>query len=191
MQQPVGDFTHCHCIAGSDHVYKRPLVEIMQHDRGEGFNRGVRALSPISKEKMLSEYVGELIPLEQQGSRTFGDEKYCMKWWPQPRLNAGGRRANVQPDVEPIATLISGRQGSWTRFISHTETGVYVATSLVPIAGKWRSAVYALRDIDLGEEITMNYDTAAEGEKPRSDRGVVHRFRKALCVVAEERDDDF
>jgi SET domain-containing protein len=103
-----------------------------------------------------------------------------MKWMPQPRLNAGGLTAFNQPVVGATATLICGRHGNWTRFIAGSDREANVATKQMAFSGSWRIAVYALRDIEFGEQIMIDYRRA------RRERGVVYMFQKALSNVDEE-----
>lgn len=107
----------------------------------DGFKRGVRALSPIAKDQLLAEYTGEPILLNQQSFTPHGDTKYNMNWMPQPILNVGGLRAFSQPTVGPIATLICGKNGNWTKFISQSDQEANVTTKQVAVAGKWRIGV--------------------------------------------------
>jgi SET domain-containing protein len=65
---------------------------------------------------------------------------------------------NELRDGEPIATLIAGRYGNWTKFINHRDDGMHnVEFIFVPIGGKMRLVLQAVRNIRAGEELVTTY----------------------------------
>lgn len=65
---------------------------------------------------------------------------------------------NEEQDEEPIATLIAGINGSWARFLNHRDDGMHnVEFVFIPIGGKMRMVVKAVKNIRAGEELVTAY----------------------------------
>ena len=129
--------TPCRCsFLKSPEIY-HPLVELRDYGH-KGV--GIRALERIPRRAILGEYVGEIFPCNYTGDPIYGLD------FSLPR-----RRAD---DV--IATISSKRYGNWTRFMNHScdpATAFRTATQ----GGRHRMVVQAVRDIEIFEEVTVDY----------------------------------
>ena len=144
-----------------------PVVEIKQYPYGTKGNRGVRTLSSIKKDTIIGEYNGEFIPLDMQESPIWGDRDYAMDWDAPAYLDQtksddmasnAGHPLNDQTGLKPIATLISGKRGSWARFINHRDDDTHNVEFWPLMMGmRYRIMVRARRDIAFGEELTTHY----------------------------------
>ncbi len=87
-----------------------------------------------------------------------------------------------------LAAISAKRYGNWTRFINHScEAGTRF--SVVRVGDRWRSVVRATRDVEVFEEVTVDYgegywrgkrcECGSEGclEKRRGGVGEVGRER--------------
>jgi hypothetical protein len=100
------------------------------------------------------------IPYDFQSLPQYADSTYCIEWEPTPDFHpkTGHIVDNELRDGEPIATLIAGRYGSWTKFINHRDDGMHnVEFIFVPIGGKMRLVLQAVRNIRAGEELVTTY----------------------------------
>ncbi|KAF7118793.1 hypothetical protein CNMCM5793_008418 [Aspergillus hiratsukae] len=112
------------------------LVELVDYpSRGIG----VRALTRFKKGEILDQYLGELRPVDYQD-----DHAYALLH--EPKMVEGS----------PLALISAKRYGNWTRFLNHSCKPS--ATFLKMTVGKKITmAVQAVRDIDIFEEITIDY----------------------------------
>lgn len=138
----------CTCVAND--ILQHPIVEIAEYAAyavGE-LNRGVRVLRPIRQGAVIGQYIGRLIPYDTQ--QDFGDTIY-------PMLILAPRYDNEMPG--PVATMIAGRQGNWTKFINGaTRPGqANVQFDRLPVGRLVMYAVIALRDIGFHEQLFVDY----------------------------------
>ncbi|RHZ63893.1 SET domain protein [Aspergillus thermomutatus] len=112
------------------------LVELVDYPpRGIG----VRALGRFKKGDILDEYVGELRPVGYQE-----DPVYALL------------HESKMVEGEPLALISAKRYGNWTRFLNHS-CKPSTAFLKMTVGRKTIVAVQALRDIDMFEEITIDY----------------------------------
>lgn len=112
----------------------QPLVELIHfEDKGAG----VRLLQPIQNEEILDEYVGEVKPTRHD------DPVYAVTL--------------SMPDTDDFNAIISAeRFGNWTRYMNHSCDASLRFVAMV-IGNRYRVMVQAIRDIDVFEELTVDY----------------------------------
>lgn len=132
-----GSHTPCTCSFTTSNDIWHPLVELRDYRR-KGV--GVRALQRIPARAILAEYVGEVQPSDYAG-----DPVYALDF------SAPGRASE-----EVVATISAKRFGNWTRFINHSCDASTHFRSVVQ-GGRYRSVVQAVRDIEVFEEVTVDY----------------------------------
>ncbi len=127
----------CSCDMSTSELVHRPLVELQEYpEKGVG----VRALQRIPAGTILDEYVGTIMSVKYQG-----DPVYAYS----AMLYDG-------VDDEFIATISAKRYGNWTRYINHSckpSTQFKERT----LGDKHRVLVCAIRDIEMFEEILIDY----------------------------------
>lgn len=154
--------TACRCVA--ERTYDHALVEIVQmtsYNPGEP-NRAVRAVARIKKREYIGEYCGVFIPYDTNDLPQHADSIYAFEWEPTPDFKPyTGQIILVNDesrDAEPVATLIGGKYGSWPKFINHKGDDTHnVEFVFVPIGGKMRIVLQAVKDIRAGEELVTPY----------------------------------
>lgn len=129
--------TPCTCPFSTDPSIRHPLVELWDYGR-KGV--GVRALQRIPACAILGEYVGEVYPAQYGG-----DPVYALDF------SIPGRGHE-----EVIATISAKRVGNWTRFMNHSCDAATKFAAVVQ-GGRYRSVVQAVRDIEVFEEVTVDY----------------------------------
>ena len=129
----------CDCDPTTHPLVLRPLVELQLYG-AKGV--GVRALQYIKEHDILDEHVGELIP-----STAPRDDEFGCHLDVEPRKNRA-------PQV--VAQISSKVYGNWTRYINHS-CNASTLFELAVIGDKLRVLVVATRDIDIFEEITLDY----------------------------------
>jgi hypothetical protein len=91
----------------------------------------------------------------------YTEQDYAVDWDAPAFLENNGYQLNntYQEGLQPIATLIGGRNGSWARFINQSGHDGTHNVEFWPLAmrRKYRIIVWARRDIQFGEEITTFY----------------------------------
>jgi hypothetical protein len=114
------------------------LVELVDYPQ-KGI--GVRALARFKKGDILDEYVGELRPVDYKDDRV-----YALLH--ESKMTEG----------HPLALISAKRHGNWTRYLSHS---CKPSTTFLKMTVGKRTimAVQAVRDIDIFEEITVDYGT--------------------------------
>ncbi|KAF6219469.1 hypothetical protein HO133_003936 [Letharia lupina] len=113
---------------------------------------GVRALERIPTGAILGEYVGEVHPAAYAV-----DPTYVLDF------SEPGRRTD-----EVVATINAGRFGNWTRFVNHScEASTRFAS--VTLGGRHRTVVQAVRDIEVFEELTVDYGVGYWRNRGRGD----------------------
>lgn len=127
----------CECsFLDNPHVFS-PLVELREYGR-KGV--GVRALQRIPKGAILAEYLGEIYPWNYSQ-----DPVYALDF-----SLPGARNDAV------IASISSKRYGNWTRFINHSCDSSTKFT-MFTVGGRHKAVVEAVKDIDMFEEMTIDY----------------------------------
>jgi hypothetical protein len=150
------------CVCVAEKTYIHALIEVVQMlswKPGE-LNRGVRAVARIKKTDYIGEYCGMYIPYEFNDLPRYGDSVYAFEWEPAPKFHPTSGRVVVDgsDDREPIATLIGGKSGTWAKFLNHRDDGEHnVEFVFVPIGGKMRIVVQAVKNIAAGEELMTRY----------------------------------
>lgn len=129
--------TPCTCLFSKSPLISHPLVEL-RHYGSKGI--GVRALQRIEKGEILGEYVGEVYP-----SGYAGDMIYALDF------SLPGR-----PGDEVVAVISAKKFGNWTRFTNHS-CDASTHFGVVMQGGRYRSVVQCVRDIEVFEEVTVDY----------------------------------
>lgn len=127
--------TNC-TTCGPENFYN-PLIELIEtKDRG----RAVRALQQIPAGRVLAEFTGQIIPLQDNI-----DPTYALTF------DVLGRK--------DVALISPAEFGNWTRFINHSCDANSMFQSCV-VGGRGRMTVESERDIDMFDEITVDYGDA-------------------------------
>ncbi len=129
----------CSCEPQTCDIVTQPLVELKRYRR-KGV--GIRALQQIHQGDILAEYVGQIVPKNTRDQR-YIDYVYGFLF--------------TRPGYsEPFALISSKYMGNWTRYMSHScEASTRFET--VAIGGRYRVMVVAERDIEIFEEVTVDY----------------------------------
>ncbi|CAF3172330.1 unnamed protein product [Rotaria socialis] len=104
---------------------------------------GLRTIAPIHKGRFLVEYVGEVVDMDELARRS---KKYK-------------RDGNVHQYVMSLihGTVIDSTiKGNWARFINHSCEPNCVAEKWL-VNGEYRMGIFAKRDLNITEEITIDY----------------------------------
>ena len=127
----------CSCNPRTCAIVTRPLVELRDYgNRGVG----IRALQRIEKGDILGDYVGVLLPPNHRS-----DPVYSFAF-----VGKGGARNEV------LASISAKEYGNWTRYLNHSCQAATCFVSMF-IGQKARVMVKTLRDIDIFEEVTVDY----------------------------------
>ncbi|KAK6607922.1 hypothetical protein H4I96_04157 [Botrytis cinerea] len=155
----------CKTIDVFDHI----LVEIKEYPSEStstnsiSVDRGIRILQKVPRGHIIGEVLGEFIPLGAESDFQC-PTSFAIDFHAPPDVDKFGKVLEIDPDVvviktidtntKPIATLIEGHKGGWTRVINNgtSETSNVEFRSEV-WAGKLRITVRALRDINFGEQL--------------------------------------
>ncbi|KAI4172951.1 MAG: hypothetical protein LQ343_003238 [Gyalolechia ehrenbergii] len=132
--------TSCKCEPSTCENVTKPLVELIQCSAQKGI--GVRSLQRIKKGDVLDEYVGEF-----KYASSINDATYALEL--ERPLGDGVRTNN------PI--LIDAQvYGNWTRYINAScEPSLKFMPAI--IGNRYRMMVVATRDINIFEELTIDY----------------------------------
>ena len=130
----------CECSFFTSQDIWHPLVELREYGhRGVG----IRALERIPKRAILNEYVGEILPEDYADDPVYGLD-----------ISLPGYRNN-----EVVATISAKQYGNWTRFINHScDSSTQFRT--VTMGGRHRTVVQTVREIEIFEELTIDYGDA-------------------------------
>ena len=104
---------------------------------------GLRTIGPIHKGRFLVEYIGEVIDMDELARR---NKKYK-------------RDGNIHQYVMSLihGTVIDSTiKGNWARFINHSCEPNCIAEKWL-VNGEYRMGIFAKRDLDINEEITIDY----------------------------------
>ncbi|KAL6722081.1 hypothetical protein ACLMJK_001186 [Lecanora helva] len=160
--QSCGSKTMCDCDPLSCAVVTHPLVEL--RDYGSK-GRGIRTLQTINKGDYLAEYVGLITPKDKKQDK---DKVYAMSVPPF---------GNDQAD--DIASISAKTWGNWTRFINHScKASTYFVGRM--IGNRARMLVKAERDIDIFEELTVDYGSGYWN-------GMVCECGEKCCISSKTR----
>ncbi|RHZ74286.1 hypothetical protein CDV55_108954 [Aspergillus turcosus] len=100
---------------------------------------GVRALTRFKKGEILDQYFGELRPVDYQD-----DHAYALL------------HESKMVEGSPLALISAKRYGNWTRFLNHSCKPSTMFLKMT-VGKRITVAVQAVRDIDIFEEITIDY----------------------------------
>lgn len=155
----------CQCKTST--ILDKVLVEIREFSNAsttsKGVDRGIRTLQKIRKGHIIGEILGEFIPLAAELDFKC-PTKFSIDFNGPPKVDEDGNPLEIDPDViarkpidtntDPIATLIMGHKGGWTRCLNcgTSRTANIEARSEV-WARKLRITVRALREINFGEQL--------------------------------------
>ncbi|XP_076137009.1 histone-lysine N-methyltransferase ASH1L-like isoform X3 [Alosa pseudoharengus] len=148
-------------------LQRRQGVRGLERCRAEGIGWALRTSQPLRPGQFITEYLGEVVS-QQEFRRRMTARRYGLS--PQYSLTLTGG-----------TVLDSHRMGSEARFIQHSSEP-NCEVQKWSVNGIYRLGVFALRHINSGEELTVNYNTdQAEGqvckyhldenESPRADLG--------------------
>ena len=158
---------HCngthHCDCNPSTAFSHPLIELKDYGSPKGV--GVRALQPIRKGSILAEYVGEIRSRYYAGDPVFGMELSALS------------------GEEEAVNISSKRFGNWTRFLNHSCDASTEFLAVV-LGDRHRVVVKAVRDIEVFEEITVDYGEHYWGYGKYCECGVVE------CRYSEEKTND-
>ncbi|TGO81952.1 hypothetical protein BPOR_0962g00020 [Botrytis porri] len=164
------------CRCRTIDVFNRILVEIKEYHSESNskmattVDRGVRILQNVPRGHIISEVLGEFIPLGAESDFKC-PSTLSIDFHAPPAVDKSGKVLEIDPDVvvkktvdtntEPIATLITGHKGGWTRVINRgTSQTSNVEFRSEVWAGKLRITVRALRDINFGEQLFVRWGDA-------------------------------
>lgn len=124
------------CSSCSTQALLNPLVEIREFPNK---GRGVRALQHIPANQVLAEYVGRILPWNQKE-----DSVYALLYEAHGKL---------------LASISAAVYGNWTRYINHSCNS---NTDFVyqQIGNKYLCCIKSFKDINIFEEITIDYGAA-------------------------------
>lgn len=155
----------CRCEPSSCEGVLRPLVELVQS--GNNIGVGIRVLQPIRKDQLLAEYVGDIVPED-----CHVDDTYSMSFTPH--------------DGTPSTAIITAQEnGNWTRFVNHSCDAHAVFVNKV-IGKKHRIMLMSIRDIEMFEELTVDYGNIYWATRPTLCKC---GSRNCRFVTVEKRDE--
>ncbi|MBN3302097.1 SETMR methyltransferase, partial [Amia calva] len=153
----------CRCSeACANRVVQRGLGFRLQVFRTEGKGWGLQTLEPVPKGRFVCEYAGEVIGFAEacsrQRSQKLGDMNYIIA----VREHASGGGRVIETFIDPA------RVGNIGRFLNHScQPNLLMVPvrvdSLVP-----RLALFAARDIALGEELVYDYSGSYKNSRGES-----------------------
>ncbi|KAK1758402.1 hypothetical protein QBC47DRAFT_295393 [Echria macrotheca] len=116
---------------------RKQIPEIPKVEIGGPRGEGVRSVGKQPAGKILGELLGEVTPV---GSHP-GEWTYLFR----------------RPDMDnaAVAEIYPGRRGNWVRKVHHSDSPS-AELRPVKIMGRWRAMLLTLREIEDGEEITMD-----------------------------------
>ncbi|KAF7929584.1 hypothetical protein BELL_0068g00300 [Botrytis elliptica] len=161
------------CRCKTIDVFNRILVEIKEYHSestskvADSVDRGVRILQKVPRGHIISEVLGEFIPLGAESDFKC-PSTFSVDFHAPPAVDKSGKVLEIDPDVvvkktidtntEPIATLITGHKGGWTRVINKGTSQISNVEFRSEVwAGKLRITVRALRDINFGEQLFVRW----------------------------------
>jgi SET domain-containing protein len=125
-----------------------------------GRGLGMFALSPVPAFEEVGRYAGELICAAENERRYKGGGWRSRLWRLGRRLRGETVTGDYVYSIEPDL-LVDGEdtaRSGWTRYLNHSGEPNLAAKSLAQdMYGGPKVWFYALRDIDVGEELTFSY----------------------------------
>lgn len=110
---------------------------------------GVIASGKIPRGHFIIEYIGEIITKEESQERLTEDNRL-------------GITNFYQIVLDKNRMIDSGREGNIARFMNHS-CNPNCETMTWSVNGEKRIGIYSLKDIELGEELTFNYQLMQTG----------------------------
>ncbi|KAI9838908.1 MAG: hypothetical protein M1819_004116 [Sarea resinae] len=136
---------NCNC---GPHSMFNPLVEMTFY--GQKGN-GVRALQRIPKKAIMAEYTGTMLNTEHPKGL---DTSYILAF-DRPShhepLGPGDKLGNME-----IGAVDARVSGNWTRYMNHSCDAACFFDCVV-VGSKWRMVVIAMKDIEIFDEMTIDY----------------------------------
>ncbi len=129
----------CDCEPLDSDAVTKPLVELKKYDPK---GTGVRALEPIRQGDILGEYSGQIIPANTTDPK-YVDNVYSYHFAPPGHFDTS-------------AMISSKLYGNWTRYISHS-CNANTGFKLMTIGKRYRVMIVATRNINVFEEVTVDY----------------------------------
>lgn len=133
----------CDCDLQTSDDVVRPLIELVNYG-AKGV--GIRALQPIQNLKLLGEYLGKLVHPDNKEDNIYGLQFHCSA------------------TSACMATIQARQYGNWTRFLSHSCEPNSEFGPLV-YGKKQRMMIETNRDIEMFEELTVDYNEAYWADK--------------------------
>lgn len=128
----------------------RPLVELVRSRNGYGV--GIRVLQPIRKNQVLAEYVGDLHVGKDIPGDWDTDYTYTLAY-------------DLDKRPRSIASINAAEHGNWTRYINHS-CDADACFITIPIGKRFRVMVMAVKDVDMFEELTVDYGDSYWATRP-------------------------
>ncbi|KAI9642090.1 hypothetical protein NHQ30_009961 [Ciborinia camelliae] len=166
--ETLGEERICQCK--TSHIFDKILVEIREYrstTTSKQLERGIRSLQRIHQGHIIGEILGEFVPLGAELDFKC-PHQFAVDFNGPPAVDESGKVLEMDPNTiktkridtntDPIATLITGHKGGWTRLLNAgtSQTANVEARSEV-WAGRLRITVRALRDIEFGEQLLIRY----------------------------------
>jgi hypothetical protein len=147
-----------------NHEFK--LLEIKHADK-KGY--GAYALEKIKKGEFIIEYIGELLNTETMKSRLETDSQHFYMF-----------------DIGKGMYIDASRQGNESRFLNHS-CDPNVCTQRWSVFDRPRIAMFALRDIEVGQELTFDYAFENLGDNPQKCYCGAEKCRGTLAKVTKKK----
>ncbi|KAB8295059.1 hypothetical protein EYC80_006999 [Monilinia laxa] len=158
----------CQCKTSS--IFDKILVEIRQYQSSttsKQHDRGIRSLQNLHGGHIIGEILGEFVPLGAEADFNCPTTS-AIDFNGPTAVDKDGKVLQIDPDIitkrridtntYPIATLITGHKGGWTRLINAgTRQTANVEARSEVWAGRLRITVRTLRHINFGEQLLIEY----------------------------------
>jgi histone-lysine N-methyltransferase SETD2 len=122
------------------HSYSNHKLALFKTDM-KGY--GIRTIAPIRKGRFLVEYIGEIIDMDELARR---NKKY----------KRDGQTHQYVMSLIHGTVIDSTIKGNWARFTNHSCEPNCAAEKWL-VNGEYRMGFFAKRDLNIGEEITIDY----------------------------------
>eukprot|EP00958_Prasinococcus_capsulatus_P005752 scaffold551_cov395-Prasinococcus_capsulatus_cf.AAC.10 len=147
------DARECHkgCENKSFHMREPPRTRIFPTTDGRGW--GVKAHEPIKAGTFITEYIGEIIDDAESERRLWVARKDGIKNF-------------YMMELSPNMVIDAGRKGNISRFLnSSCDPNCETQKWREAATGETRVGIFSLRDIDVGEELTYDYNFQHFGDQ--------------------------
>ena len=168
------------CNVGEEYCTNRQFTELRRRvEKGSRFEIGVevtdygskgfglRACRSFNKDQIVIEYSGEIITRDESNRRTVTEyesakvrNQSCLCWHAWTNVIAVQNFYLMELDANLI---IDATRGSDARFVNHSCTPNCEMRKFT-VNGKPRMALFALRYVETGEELTYDYNYQSNGE---------------------------